>query len=330
MPPDTTQLPGTVWAEDSHQYQLQQYLWKLSMERHLDSLEQTIRRKDAEQGPRYLLPQPVMFLLVLGVLLSSFYWVIIRPARRDNIRKLRERKKATEGPERELQFDQWLSRYNPYYQSLDTASKQLFLYRVQRFMQSKEFRFHSMSPDEKIPVLISAAAVQLTFGLRNYLLSYFHIIHILPREYVLHQDQQTYYGHVSNTGIYISWNKFGEGFEQYNDSVNLGLHEMAHALQFDAFLGPEDRHDMAFKERLNNYAEEGRPVFRAMRKGGSHLLADYASQNFDEFWAVSVETFFENPVTFRERLPQLYEEMCQLLNQDPAVPGTVLDASIRD
>ena len=37
-------------------------------------------------------------------------------------------------------------------------------------MQAKEFRFHSMVEEEYIPVLISGAAVQMTFGLRNYLM----------------------------------------------------------------------------------------------------------------------------------------------------------------
>jgi Mlc titration factor MtfA (ptsG expression regulator) len=32
---------------------------------------------------------------------------------------------------------------------------------------------------------------------------------------------------------------------------------------------------------------------------------------------VSVEVFFENPVQFRHELPELYEAMIRLLNQDP-------------
>jgi Mlc titration factor MtfA (ptsG expression regulator) len=177
-------------------------------------------------------------------------------------------------------------------------------------------------------VLISGAAVQLTFGLRNYLMDYFDVIHVMRKEYVLNSDKETYYGHVSRNGIHISWNRFREGYGDYTDSVNVGLHEMAHALQFDVYLGLEDHHDRGFKDRLSDFSEEGRPVFRAMRKGMSHLLDDYAMTNFDEFWAVSVETFFENPEEFREKLPALYQEMSVLLNQDPLYPGNVIDPGI--
>lgn len=194
-------------------------------------------------------------------------------------------------------------------------------------MQSKEFRFHSMVEEEYIPVLISGAAVQLTFGLRNYLMDDFDVIHVMRKEYVLNIDKETYYGHVSKNGIHTSWNRFLEGYSDYTDSVNVGLHEMAHALQVDAYFGMEDHHDRTFKERLQEFSEEGKPVFRAMHKGMSHLLDDYAMTNFDEFWAVSVETFFENPQEFKEKLPALYEEMRQLLSQDPLEPGRVLNTT---
>jgi Mlc titration factor MtfA (ptsG expression regulator) len=54
-----------------------------------------------------------------------------------------------------------------------------------------------------------------------------------------------------------------------------------------------------------------------MQEGGKNLLGDYAATNYHEFWAVSVEVFFENPVQFRHELPELYEAMSRVLNQDP-------------
>jgi Mlc titration factor MtfA (ptsG expression regulator) len=47
------------------------------------------------------------------------------------------------------------------------------------------------------------------------------------------------------------------------------------------------------------------------------LLGEYAAVNYHEFWAVSVETFFENPVCMRLDLPDLYQAMVDLLRQDP-------------
>ena len=40
------------------------------------------------------------------------------------------------------------------------------------------------------------------------------------------------------------------------------------------------------------------------------------SANLEEFFAVSVESFFERPVAFKKNMPELYACMCNLLNQD--------------
>jgi hypothetical protein len=54
-----------------------------------------------------------------------------------------------------------------------------------------------------------------------------------------------------------------------------------------------------------------------MQGGNRNLLGEYAAVNYHEFWAVSVETFFENPVCLRQDLPELYQAMISLLRQDP-------------
>ena len=334
MPPDTTYLPGVIppalnqaGAVDSSGWY--DSVWQQSVKQHLDSLEMSYRVYKDQQRPSYPLPEGSMFLIILFILSLSAYLYIIRPSLRQQKDKQVIRPRAPKDEAlQEIQFDQWLNRYNPYYQALSFEHKQRFLERVRQFMLSKEFRFHSMVAEDYIPVLVSAAAVQLTFGLRNYRMDYFDVIHIMRKEYVLNIDQETYYGHVSKNGIHVSWKKFMEGYDDYKDCVNLGLHEMAHALQYDAYLGFEDHHDRFFKQRLNDYAAEGRPVFRAMRQGLNYVLDENALENFDEFWAVSVEMFFENPAAFREKLPNLYQEMCELLNQDPSEPGKLLNAEL--
>jgi Mlc titration factor MtfA (ptsG expression regulator) len=54
-----------------------------------------------------------------------------------------------------------------------------------------------------------------------------------------------------------------------------------------------------------------------MQVGKRNLLGEYAAVNYHEFWAVSVETFFENPVCMKQDLPDLYQAMVNLLRQDP-------------
>jgi MtfA peptidase len=281
---------------------------------------------DYEQKPKEHWGEFFLWISFLAVLI----WLKGDFAKLPQIIRTRNRRAKTKLvlDEKGSNFHNWLNDHNAYYKSLSDEGKQRFLERTVHFAGSKEFKYHSMPHEEHIPVLISGAAVQLTFGLKNYLLDYFDVIHVMRKEYVLNIDNETYYGHVSKKGIHISWIHFIEGYKDYADSVNVGLHEMAHALQFDAYLGFENEHHRNFKERLNGFSEEGRPVFRAMRAGYNLFFDDYAMTNFDEFWAVSVENFFEKPVPFKEKLPRLYKEMSELLNQDPLLPHKIIDPDL--
>lgn len=285
--------------------------------------------REASDGPQFLLPEWGMLLVVLGILFLLY--ILYRPFRSytDQYLGMGLAKKANRLlEEKRFQYSDWLVRYNPYYRALSPELREFFLFRVAVFILTKKFRFHSLKQEEYITVLISGAAVQMTLGLRNFLLDHFPVIHVVSREYIMGQDKETFYGHVSKNGIYVAWNHFLQGYEDYNDSVNVGLHEMAHAVSFDMFYGETDHHDYKFRKRMMDFLYEGRPVFMAMRRGGSHLLDDYARTSLEEFWAVCAETFFENPSEFRQNLPNLYREMCDLLNQDPLLPEKIINKSI--
>jgi MtfA peptidase len=49
----------------------------------------------------------------------------------------------------------------------------------------------------------------------------------------------------------------------------------------------------------------------------TNLYSEYALRNFQEFWAESIELFFEKPAAMKAAYPQLYNAMQSLLNQDP-------------
>jgi hypothetical protein len=52
--------------------------------------------------------------------------------------------------------------------------------------------------------------------------------------------------------------------------------------------------------------------------GKKNVLRPYAATNLEEFWAVSVECFFEAPIEFKRSIPQLYHKTGAILNQDMA------------
>jgi Mlc titration factor MtfA (ptsG expression regulator) len=259
--------------------------------------------------------------LIIGLVIAV---VVVARLGRWVIRWIRAAKVTRIYDDRHWEFDGILSQYNPYYKSLDDTVRDRFLRRVLNFMEAKEFEYIDIEQEERMPLLISAAAVQLTFGLENYQLDYFSTIYILRENYRFGLYNMPFEGHVSEDGIYLSWSNFIREFTDYTDGQNVGLHEMAHALAYVNFT-VEDGKDDSFHDRFKDFSEIARPVFEKMQAGEVTVLDPYAATNYQEFWAVSIETFFEKSHTFKKQLPELYRALCVLLNQDPLTPRKIID-----
>jgi MtfA peptidase len=220
---------------------------------------------------------------------------------------------------RETFYHSIVSRHVTYYNRLGLEEQRKFLFRTWLFEHSKNFRYIEVEQSPEMPILVSAVAVQLTFGLEKFKLNYFDDIFILRDDYHYGFYSRPFMGHVDQTGIYLSWDNFIKGISNQTPNCNVGLHEMAHALAYVNFVTQteEDKH---FKKEFPNFSKVARPIFTSMQQvegAAKNLLGDYAATNYHEFWAVAVEIFFESPVQFRHELPELYEAMATVLNQDP-------------
>ena len=213
-----------------------------------------------------------------------------------------------------------ISRVLPYFNQLNESNKQKFLKRVYNFRKSKTFHFEGIDAQEEIMILVSAASIQLSFGLKNYMLSFFKDIYILADAYDAIDSKEKYIGHVAPTGIYISWKYFVRGFADYTDGVNVALHEMAHALHHENFI-KETGIDWDFRKDFEKLPAVFGPLITQVIVKKKSYLRGYAFTNFQEFWAVSVEYFFENSQGLKDNLPQLYTILCDTLNQDPLRPN---------
>jgi Mlc titration factor MtfA (ptsG expression regulator) len=211
-----------------------------------------------------------------------------------------------------------ISRYIRYYNRLNLEEQHKFLFRSFLFRKAKRFHYIEVSESSEMSILISAAAIQLTFGLDKYQLNYFKDIYVLKDDYHYGFYSRPFQGHVDQSGIYLSWDNFLKGIKGLSPNCNVGLHEMGHALTYVTFITQteEDKH---FKNEFKNFSKVARPIFESMQGGAKNLLGEYAGTNYHEFWAVSVEVFFENPIRMRHELPELYKAMSSLLRQDPIV-----------
>jgi MtfA peptidase len=223
---------------------------------------------------------------------------------------------------RDLKFDEAqiiavLQKRFVYFNALGMAEQRRFLARHKKFMRSKIFKIHTYNGFKEMPILISATAIQLSFGLEEYMLPYYQNIHIFPQEFLgMHPTMRFLEGNVSGNSINISWKHYLEGYEKKNDGQNLGLHEMAHAYYSQNFTFDGEK-DKCFINGFSSYNSCGNKIFEAEKIQSGNLFSDYALKNFQEFWAESVEIFFERPSDMKMQYEELYESMSLLLNQTP-------------
>jgi Mlc titration factor MtfA (ptsG expression regulator) len=203
-----------------------------------------------------------------------------------------------------------------YFNDLPPEGKKNFVQRVHHFKSSKKFHFIGLEENDDTITLVSASAVQVTFGLENYLLSHFQNIYILADAYRMENDEELYVGHVSPEGIYLSWKHFLYGYTNKHDNVNVALHEMAHALLYNNFFAQYGI-DSHFRMNYEQFSTTTGPILAEVITQRRSYLRSYAFSNLHEFWAVSVEAFFDNPAGLKKNMPELYVSLCRVLNQDP-------------
>lgn len=220
-----------------------------------------------------------------------------------------------------------LIKYSPYYRTLNSDEKKRFEIRLHSFISEKHFiGKNGFEITEKSKVLISAAAIQITFGLDEYMLYHFSKIYVYPDVFYSKGGRAYHRGEVNLGGsLSLSWKHFEEGFADYGDQRNLGLHEMAHAVKLQNLMKSD--YDEAFSRYYHRWFNIVQEKFHKLKSGEGNFLRKYAGTNMHEFFAVCIEHFFEAPERFNRELPEIYLNFCILLNQNPLkTHGYVLNA----
>ena len=230
----------------------------------------------------------------------------------NDIHPFQGRKKLTDG---QVEI---LEKYFPFYQSLDPDRKSEFRNRVAQFIGDKEFVPREMSEiTDEMRVLISATAVQITFGFIPIKFQYFQYIIVYPETFYSHHGENFHHGEVNpkHRAIVLSWKNFALTMSR-RDGKNLGLHEMAHALRIENVIRNRE-FNFLNRYQLAKWEVLALKEIEKIRKGYESLFRDYAATNDEEFFAVAVEVFFELPEEFLRYHPQLFQIMASLLNQNP-------------
>ncbi len=174
---------------------------------------------------------------------------------------------------------------------------------------------------DEIKVTVSALACLMTVGFELH--DYFpnvETILIYPSTYVapaaasshgiVDMDGHARFGEAHGRGpVVLSWSDTVDGAQNEADGENLVFHEFAHKLDFrdgyaDGVPFLRDTADVEEWARVMSAAYS--KLVDDVRHYRHAVLRPYGATNSAEFFAVCTETFFEQPVRLRDKMPELY------------------------
>lgn len=209
-------------------------------------------------------------------------------------------------------YHQVLTKYIDYYRKLDKPDRRKFINRLHEFIETMEFRGEEgQEINLKVCVLCAAPAIQISMGLDTYIFNSYHTIIVYPRQFYSERHGAYVKGGAGNGHvIFFSLEDLMKGFAIPDDALNLGLHEMAHAIHVEYF-------DDKFEAKFPKWEKLAKEELKKLSSRSNSVLRNYAENNTHELFAVCVETFFEQPNQLKAQSHPLYEMMCELLNQRP-------------
>jgi MtfA peptidase len=173
---------------------------------------------------------------------------------------------------------------------------------------------------EELKVLTAASAVMLLFNRPD--LEYRRVSEVLLYPRAFSRDFKTHGPGRDLTGLHdhygavvLSAPELRRSFEPRHGAAHVGLHEFAHALDWSGqgWEGLPRGMDARLAEVWSKaYKEELEKL-----KQGRSVLDPYAETDAVEFFAVSVETYFQTPEDLRQGAPEIYEVLEKYFRASP-------------
>jgi MtfA peptidase len=243
----------------------------------------------------------------------------------------RQRLKARPFPKKWLTL---IQRHVVFFPRLPAMDRTELLGHIQVFLAEKRFEgCGGFAITDEVRVTIAAQACLLLLHRKTDYFPGLLTILVYPLSYMVEAKRQIgehlwEEGTVSRFGetgrrmgsLVLSWGAVKHGAADPSDGKNVVLHEFAHQLDFenDAADGVPG---LATREQQLAWAAVMRAEFASLRaadEGGVPTLLDtYGATDPAEFFAVSVEAFFEQPHALRAHHPKLYAELQNYFQQDP-------------
>jgi Mlc titration factor MtfA (ptsG expression regulator) len=213
-----------------------------------------------------------------------------------------------------------------YYHRLSNAEKRRFESQVAVFLQTVNIEGVGSEITDVDRVLIASSAVIPVFGLgdweyRDLLTNVILYPDTFDHEYQFEGNSRNIQGMVGtgymNGQMILSRPALLKGFSPMSGKENTAIHEFVHLV--DKSDGTTD----GVPEQLMEH-DYATPWLSLMHKEmhrineGHSDINPYATTNEAEFLAVASEYFFEKPAQFKEKHPELYEQLSKIFRQTPS------------
>ena len=232
--------------------------------------------------------------------------------------------------------DTWpgiVERNVPLARGLSSEERERLLRLVQIFLADKHFEGSGgLTLTEAMKVTIAAEACLLLLHLEGPCYPTLRTVLVYPHGFVPKSAGSRGTGQVvpppvrlmgeswGDGVVVISWDDAVRGARNPDDGENVVLHEFAH--QLDAEDGIADGTPILPAGALRTWggvlSEEYERLHRDIAEDRKSTLDEYGATNKAEFFAVATETFFEKPVQLEREHPELYGQLRQFYQQDPA------------
>jgi hypothetical protein len=221
-----------------------------------------------------------------------------------------------------------------FFNRLSAGDRAELLGHIQVFLAEKRFEgCGGFAITDEVRVTIAAQACLLLLHRRTDYFPDLLTILVYPLTYMVDEKRQIgehvweegSVGRLGETGrrmgsLVLSWDAVKHGAADPADGKNVVLHEFAHQLDFENHAA-DGVPELATREQQLAWSEVMRSEFSSLRSadesGIPTLLDTYGATDPVEFFAVSVEAFFERPRALLARHPQLYAELRNYFHQDP-------------
>ena len=204
---------------------------------------------------------------------------------------------------------------------------------IQIFLAEKNFEGVELEITDEVRVTIAAQACLLLLHRKTEYFPRLLTILVYPSAYLAH-EQRPITAEIWEEGkshragetarqmgsMVLAWDAVKSGAADPSDGKNLVLHEFAHQLDYENFAA-DGTPALANRKQQLAWREVMRTEFASLRAaeatGIPTLIDTYGATNAAEFFAVSVEAFFERPVMLRAQHPRLYVELQNYFRQNP-------------